>query len=103
MRRKLIFIVPLAMLGMALFIFIGGEIVTHLWNWVLPTLFGFRQIGFWQGLGILGLCRILFGGLGLHGSGRSRLRRPPGERWVRVCPEESGRVRVGVPGRCGMG
>ncbi len=103
MRRKLIFIVPLAMLGMALFIFIGGEIVTHLWNWLLPTLFGFRQIGFWQGLGILVLCRILFGGFGLHGSGRSRFRRRMGERWERMSPEERERFRQGMRGRCGMG
>ncbi len=103
MRRKLIFIVPLAILGMALFIFIGGEIVTHLWNWLLPTLFGFRQIGFWQGLGILVLCRILFGGFGLHGSGRSRFRRRMGERWERMSPEERERFRQGMRGRCGMG
>ena len=44
MRRKwkLIFIAPLAILGIALFIFIGGELVMHLWNWLLPPLFGWR-------------------------------------------------------------
>jgi hypothetical protein len=36
----------------------------HLWNWLLPPLFGWRQITFWQALGILALCRILFGGFG---------------------------------------
>src|SRR5258708_13353527 len=80
MRRKLIFIVPLAILRMALFIFIGGEIVMHLWNWLLPSLFGWRQITFWQGLGILVLCRILFGGFGGHRSGRSNARRRIQER-----------------------
>jgi hypothetical protein len=43
---------------MALFAFIGGEIVMQLWNWLLPQLFGIRQITFWQALGILTLCRI---------------------------------------------
>jgi len=32
MRRRLIFIAPLALLGMVLFVTIGGEIVMHLWN-----------------------------------------------------------------------
>jgi hypothetical protein len=54
--------VPLAILGILLFIFIGGEVVLHLWNWLLPPLFGWRLITFWQAVGILALCRILFGG-----------------------------------------
>jgi len=56
---------------MLVFVAIGGEIVLHLWNWLLPPLFGFRQVTFWQALGMLALCRILFGGFGLRGSGRS--------------------------------
>src|SRR6266576_57769 len=74
-RRKLFFIAPLAILGMVLFVAIGGEIVLRLWNWLLPPLFGWRQITFWQAIGILALCRILFGGFGIHGSGRSNFRR----------------------------
>ena len=61
---KMILIAPLAILGILLFIAIGGEIVMQLWNWLLPPLFGWRQITFWQALGILALCRILFGGFG---------------------------------------
>jgi hypothetical protein len=53
MRRKWIFLAPLAILAMLLFIFIGGEIVRLLWNWLLPPLFGWRQITFWQALGML--------------------------------------------------
>ena len=80
MRRKWIFIVPAALAAMALFAFIGGEVVRLLWNWLLPPLFGWRQIAFWQALGLLALCRILFGGFGFHGGHRSRegLRRPRG-------------------------
>jgi hypothetical protein len=59
----MIYIAPLAVLGMAVFIAIGGEVVLQLWNWLLPTLFGWRQITFWQAVGILALCRILFGDL----------------------------------------
>ncbi len=110
MRRRLIFIVPLAILGMLLFIVIGGEIVMHLWNWLLPPLFGWRQITFWQALGILVLCRILVGGFGLHGSGRSHVRRRVadrladrmGDRWDAMTPEERERFRQRVRERCGF-
>ena len=69
--RRLLFIAPLAVLGLALFTCLGGEIVMLLWNWLLPPLFGWRQITFWQALALLALCRILFGGLGHHGGRRS--------------------------------
>ena len=61
--KRLLFIAPLAILGMVLFIFIGGEVVMQLWNWLLPPLFGWPTITFWQAVGILALSRILFGGL----------------------------------------
>lgn len=102
-RRKLIWIAPLAILGIALFIFLGGEIVMQLWNWLLPSLFGWRQITFWQGLGILALCRILFGGHVWRRSGRSRFRHRMAERWERMTPEERERVRQSWRGRCGFG
>ena len=54
-------------------------------------------------LGMLALCRILFGGLGLHGSGRSRWRGRMGERWERMTPEERMRFREGLRGRCDLG
>ena len=101
--KRLIFIGPLAILGMLLFITIGGEIVLHLWNWLLPSLFGFHQITFWQALGILALCRILFGSSGWHGSGRSKLRRRMAERWEHMTPEERERFRQGMRGGCGFG
>jgi hypothetical protein len=102
-RRKLIFIAPLAILGMLLFIFIGGEIVLRLWNWLLPSLFGWRQIGFWQALGLLALCRILFGGFGFHGSTRSNVRRRMEERCANMTPEERERFREGMRARWGFG
>ena len=55
-----------------LFVFLFGELVMHLWNWLLPALFGWHPIGFWQALGLLVLCRILFGGFGGHGAGHSK-------------------------------
>jgi hypothetical protein len=103
MRRKLIFIAPLAILALLLFIVIGGEIVLHLWNWLLPPLFGWRQVTFWQALGLLALCRILFGGLGWHGSGRSSLGRRMKERCDHMTPEERERFRQRMRERFGFG
>ncbi len=71
--KRLLFLSPLILLAFLLFIAIGGVVVRELWNWLLPPLFGWPQITFWQALGLLALCRILFGGLGLHGSPRSRM------------------------------
>ena len=102
-RKKLLWIAPLAIVGIAVLVFIGGEIVMRLWNWLLPALFGWRVITLWQALGILVLCRILVGGHGLHRSGRSEMRRRMAERWDKMTPEERERFRQGMAGRCGFG
>ena len=101
MKRKLskktiwILVAVLAPPGLALFVFLVGKLVMSLWNWLLPPLFGLPAITFWQGLGLLMLCRILFGGFGSHGSGSppSRSRRP----------EEQERVRQAMCERLGTG
>jgi hypothetical protein len=101
-RKKLIWIAPLAILGMVIFAWIGGEVVMLLWNWLAPELFGFRQISFWQALGLLALCRILFGGFGLGGgSPRSNSRRRMRERWEQMTLEERERFRQGLHDRGG--
>jgi hypothetical protein len=97
MRKKLIWIVPAAILGMAVFSWIGGEVVMLLWNWLAPALFGLPPITFWQALGLLALCRILFGGFGLGGgSPRSNSRRRMRERWEHMTPEERESFRHGL-------
>jgi hypothetical protein len=103
MRKRWIFLAPLAIGGFLLFIAVGGAVVAQLWNWLLPTLFGWHPITFWQALGLLALCRILFGGFGLHGPGRSGFRRRMAERWEHMSPEERERLRHGLRGRCGFG
>src|SRR6202140_5635621 len=102
MRKKWFFIAPLAIVAMVLFAFIGGEIVLHLWNWLLPPLFGWRQITFWQALGLLVLCRILFGGLGSHHSGRPGFRRHMKEGCDHMTPEERERFRQRMRERLGF-
>jgi uncharacterized membrane protein len=100
-RKHLIWIAPLAIVGIAIFIFIGGEIVKVLWNWLAPSLFGLKLITFWQALGLLVLCRILFGGFGMSGNASRRSRRQMFERWEQMTPEERERFRQRLYGRAG--
>jgi hypothetical protein len=103
--KKLIWIAPLAILGMAIFTAIGGGIVMLLWNWLAPALFGLGSLTFWQAIGLLALCRILFGGFGLAGGGHrshSRMGRRMRERWEEMTPEERERFREGLHGRWGQ-
>jgi hypothetical protein len=86
--------------AIVLFIWVGGEVVMHLWNWLLPMLFGWKQVTFWQALGLLALCRILFGRWG-HGHDRGKGRRALAERWDHMTPEEREKLRGSLHGRCG--
>ena len=102
MRRRWIFLAPLAFFGFLLFIALGGLIVLLLWNWLLPPLFGWPAISFWQALGILALCRILFGRFGGRGDYRSRYRRRMAERCDSMTPEERERFRQRMRERWGF-
>jgi len=104
MKKKLMWMIPLGMVGMAVFIAIGGEIVLQLWNWLAPTLFGWKQITFWQALGLLVLCRILFGGFGMHGGKkRGDWRAGMEERCANMSPEEREKFRERLQERWGHG
>ena len=85
-----------------LFVCVVSFVVMSLWNWLMPTLFGWQPIGFWQAMGLLVLSKILFGGFrggrgGPHMSWRRRMR----ERWETMSPEEREKFRQGMEGRCG--
>ena len=100
-KKKMIWLAPVAILALALFIAAGGMVVRELWNWLLPPLFGLRTVTFWQALGILALSRILFGGFGFHGNSGSRGRKA--KRWEGMSAEERERFRQGIGERCGLG
>jgi hypothetical protein len=115
MRKKMIWMAPLAILGMVIFITIGGGVVMLLWNWLARTLFGLPLITLWQAIGLLALCRILFGGFGLGGGGHrchsrgrvrervnERLSERLAERWEQMTPEERERIRRGLNDRAGQ-
>lgn len=103
MKRKWFFLAPLAVLAFVLFVAVGGEVVRLLWNWLLPPLFGWPTVTFWQALGLLALCRILFGGFGGGGFHRSGVGRRMAERTAHMTPEERERLRQRLRERWGFG
>jgi hypothetical protein len=100
--KRLIIFAPLAIIGIVLFVYLGGQVVMRLWNWLLPPLFGWRELTFWQAIGMLALCRILFGGFGFQDSGRSRMRRRMEERCEGISPEEREKFRERMRSRWGF-
>jgi hypothetical protein len=82
---------PIAVLFIALF----GLIVMSLWNWLMPALFGWKVVTFWQAIGLVILSKILFGGFrggprGMHWRHRMM------ERWEQMTPEEREKFREGM-------
>ena len=95
-RKWIFFVAPPAAV---LFIFLFGEAVKYLWNWLMPALFtGAHLITFWQALGLLLLARILFGSW--HGGG-SGPRRHWRRKWESMTPEEREAFRQRMAARCG--
>ena len=81
-----------------------GLVVEHLWNWLMPAIFGLRTIGYWQAVGLLLLSKILLGGFHKHGGGGGRhWRAKMEEKWAQMSPEEREKFRAGMKGRCGFG
>jgi hypothetical protein len=73
-----------------------GWVVMSLWNWLLPALFGWKMIGYWQALGLIVLCRLLFGGFGGQRGHHGYFGRRARERWELMTPEERERFRHGM-------
>jgi hypothetical protein len=77
-------------------------VVMNLWNWLMPALFGWHLIGFWQAVGILVLSKILFGGFRPRSGPGWHWRRRMMERWEQMTPEEREKFREGMRGRWGQ-
>lgn len=64
-----------------------GFIVKGLWNVLMPSIFGWHRITFWQAVGLLVLSKILFGGA-FRGGRNIHWRRRMRDRWEKMSPEE---------------
>jgi hypothetical protein len=78
-----------------------GAVVTALWNALMPGLFGWPMIGFWQALGLLLLSRILVGGLRGGRGGSMHWRARMVDRWAQMSDDERAKFREGMRHRCG--
>src|SRR5262252_1623774 len=88
-------------LMIVLFTALFGFIVMQLWNWVMPAVFGWHAITFWQALGLLLLSKLLFGGFrGGWGHGR-HWRRGMRERWEHMTPEQRKELQQHLQACCG--
>lgn len=82
------------------FIIAFGFAVMGLWNWLMPALFGLPAISYWQGLGLLALSWLLFGGRrGFSHGGRWHQRWR--EKWEHMTPEQRADFRKAMEARCG--
>jgi hypothetical protein len=97
-RHKGFFFFPLIALA---FLFLMGGVVMWLWNAILPDLVAVNPITYWQAVGLLLLCRILFGNFrkpGPFGNPRNH-RRPHSkghywkEKWKQMSPEERAEMK----------
>jgi hypothetical protein len=77
-------------------IVVGGLLVMALWNWLVPSLIGWHRLNFIQALGLLVLCRVLFGGFRGRGHawGYGRFRQ--------MSEQERERFRQEMRSRCGQ-
>ena len=86
--KRTFFIIGHFLLGAAA-IAVFSAAITLLWNWLMPAIFGWTAICFWQALGLLALCRILFGSMGVRfGRMKQHHRNPIREKWMNMTPEE---------------
>lgn len=105
MRRRpwKFLLIPFGVAGMLLLL---GGVVQYLWNNILPPVIGVGALTFWQAVGLLVLCRLLFGGFrgGQRGGWGSRRRGgPPAqmrERWMNMSEEERTRFQEEWRQRC---
>ena len=87
-------LIPIGIAALGLLI---GFVVMSLWNGILPGLFGWQTITFWQAIGLLILSRILFGGFkccGHKGHFHNGMHR------FHMNPEEREKMRAEWKNRC---
>ncbi|MDA3885164.1 MAG: hypothetical protein PF638_06165, partial [Candidatus Delongbacteria bacterium] len=63
-KYKVLFIALLVPIGLAVFtglFYLAGIFVQWLWAVTISDIFAVKEISFWQAIGLIVLCKILFG------------------------------------------
>ncbi len=85
--EKVLAIIGFIALGVGL-LFLCGLIVKALWNWLMPEIFGLKEITYWQAWGLFILCSILFKGNKFGGNDHDRTERRRKRKLRRYMREE---------------
>jgi hypothetical protein len=100
-RKRRFFYLPFFIIPALL---LAGLIIMLLWNAILPAALHASRINYWQAMGLLILCRILFGSF----RGRPRGHRPDmfrggppwRQKWMNMSDEERAKFREEWKQRC---
>lgn len=90
-RRRKCFLIPLMVVAAVL---LKGLFVYFLWNWLIPDLFHLPVIDYLQAVGLVVLCKVLFG---------CGFRPRHGHRWGKcegLSPEDRLELRDEIRNRC---
>lgn len=70
-----------------------GWIIMALWNWLMPDIFGLKEISYWQAWGLFLLSSLLFKGMGSEESSKpsDRRRKRRIKRYIRQTGEDVSR------------
>lgn len=93
--RKFWPVFPLIFIAIALLL---GWAVMFLWNWILPEALGANPLTYPKALGLLVLCRILFGGF--RGGGPRKFGQPTGKHWMNMSDDERAKMKAEWADRC---
>ncbi len=87
----------------AIFILLGiaalGLLIMLLWNWLIPDITGWSEISMLQAIGLLVLCKILFGNSSNARGRRSSFKQRFRKRVDRMSEEERAELRVILAGK----
>ena len=94
--QKILLGILFAIGGIAL-LAVFGLFVMLLWNWLMPDIFGLKQVSYWQAWGLLVLSWILFKGFGASAGSSSasteRKRKQQLRRYMREGENSAGEPR----------
>lgn len=99
--KKGLKIAMMVVLGITAFLlFILG--FQYLWNWLVPDVFGWTAITYWQAMGLFILSKILFKGFTWHG-GNNRWGNHWKSKWQAMSPEDREKFKQKMREKCSWG
>jgi hypothetical protein len=80
-------------------------LLQYLWNWLIPSIIGWRAITYWEALGLFILSKILFKGFAWSGGHKSRWnshwKTKWTQKWETMSPEDRERFKQKMREKCG--